>query len=141
MTAFKRHLIEMVLSMLIPMTLLAVTFQAMLPWLGVNLSPGISSPARIMMIVVAILVMTIPMIVLMRVRGHSWQHVWEMTGAMFAPLVIIMPIVRVVLPRANITLTPALMLPIGFVAMTGGMIVLMYLRKDVYSKHTHKHHG
>jgi len=137
MNAFQRHVTEMVLSMLIPMGILAICFFVVFPWLGINVRPGPDSPSGVIALVVALSGMTVPMMVLMRVRGHSWRHVWEMTAAMFVPLVVIMPVMLLFLPRAGIELTPVIMLPIAFVAMTGGMIVLMLFRRDAYSEHSH----
>lgn len=137
MNTFQRHVTEMVLSMLVPMGILAICFFLLFPRLGINVRPGVDSPGGLIALAVALLGMTVPMIALMRVRGHSWRHAWEMTGAMFIPLVVIMPVVRLFLPRAGIELPPVFMLPIAFVAMTGGMIVLMLLRRDLYSKHPH----
>ena len=137
MNAFQRHMTEMVLSMLIPMSILAIGFNLVLPWLGINVRPGVASPGGLIALAVALLGMTVPMIALMRVRGHSWRHVWEMTGAMFAPFVVIMPVVRIFFPRVGIEITPGFLLPLAFVAMTAGMIVLMLFRRDLYSKHPH----
>ena len=137
MNAFQRHVTEMVMSMLVPMGILAICFFLVFPWLGINVRPGVDSPGGLIALAVALLGMTVPMIVLMRVRGHSWRHVWEMTGAMFVPIVFIMPVVRILLPSIGITITPGFMLPVAFVAMTAGMIVLMLFRRDVYSKHPH----
>jgi len=114
-----------------------VCFFLVLPWIGINVRPGLDSPSGLIALVVALLGMTVPMMVFMRMRGHSWRHVWEMTGAMFVPLVLIMPVVRILLPRIGITIAPGFMIPLAFVAMTAGMIVLMLLRQDVYSKHHH----
>ena len=137
MNAFQRHVTEMVMSMLVPMGIRAICFFLVFPWLRINVRPGVDSPSGLIALVVALLGMTIPMMALMRMRGHSWRHVWEMTGAMFVPIVFIMPVVRILLPRIGITITSGFMLPLAFVAMTAGMIVLMLLRRDVYSKHPH----
>lgn len=137
MNAFQRHVTEMVMSMLVPMGILAICFFLVFPWLGINVRPGVDSPSGLIALVVALLGMTVPMMVLMRMRCHSWRHVWEMTGAMFVPIVFIMPVVRILLPGIGITITPGFMLPLAFVAMTAGMIVLMLLRRDIYSKHPH----
>lgn len=137
MNSFQSHMTEMVLSMLIPMGILAICFFVVFPWLGINVRPGLDSPSGVIALVVALSGMTVPMMVLMRVRGHSWHHVWEMNAAMFVPLVVIMPVIRILLPNAGIELPAFIMLPIAFVAMTGGMIVLMLVRRDTYSEHSH----
>ncbi len=140
MNTFQRHVTEMVLSMLIPMGVLAVSFNFALPSLGFDLHPGMSSPASLASLVIALLGMTVPMVILMRVRGHAWWQVWEMTAAMFVPLVMVIPVVRFLFSLAGLDMTPSFMLPIAFVAMTGGMLVPMLMRRDVYSGHGH-HHG
>jgi len=142
MNAFRRHMLEMVLSMVIPMTVLAALFFVVLPGVGLgDLRPGSGSAWSFLFLPVAVLGMTLPMVWFMRRRGHAWRDVREMTLAMFVPLVLLVPLVRVVLPRAGVELAPAVMLPLAFAAMTFPMILVMLWRRDRYDHAVHTGSG
>lgn len=140
MTPFARHAWEMVLSMAIPMAAFGLTVFALLPLVGVDARPGDGSALGVGLVVVALAGMTVPMAWLMRARGHSWRHVGEMTLAMFAPMIVFVPLVRMVLPAFGFTPAMGAMLPFALVAMTGGMLALMFFQRSRY-EHDPAGHG
>jgi hypothetical protein len=129
-TTFHRHLIEMTLSMAIPWSAFFVVVHFALPGAGFT-------PASFLLMPVAIVVMVVPMTALMLYRGHGLRDIIEMNAAMFAGMIVVMPMVRVVLPTLGVQLGLDLIFPIALVAMTAPMVVLMYLRREHYSHHVH----
>lgn len=143
--SFARHVLEMVLSMAIPMVVLAGTFWIALPAAGLEgFRPGAGTAAGVLAVAAAVALMTTPMIALMRRRGHPWREAGEMTLAMFAPLVLLAPLLRIALPRWGIAVGPSVMVPVALVAMTLPMVLLMLWRRDRYdhakgeARHTHR---
>jgi hypothetical protein len=127
---FHRHLIEMTLSMVIPWSVFFVVVHFALPSAGLT-------PAWFVLMPVALVVMVVPMTALMIYRGHGLRDIVEMNAAMFAGMIVVMPVVRVGLPAAGVQLGLDLIFPIALVAMTAPMVALMYLRREHYSHHVH----
>jgi len=125
-----RHLIEMTLSMVIPWSAFFVVVHYALPGAGFTLAWFLLMP-------VAIVVMVVPMTALMMYRGHGLRDIVEMNAAMFAGMIVVMPVVRIVLPAVGVQLDLNLIFLIALVAMTAPMVALMYLRREHYSHHVH----
>jgi hypothetical protein len=123
MSAFHRHLIEMTLSMVIPWSAFFLVVRIVLPAAGLT-------PAWFFLIPIAIGVMVIPMTALMLYRRHPGRDIVEMNAAMFAGMLVVMPVARMVLGLEWI-------FPIALVAMTAPMVALMYFRREHYTHHAH----
>jgi hypothetical protein len=128
MNAFHRHLIEMTLSMVIPWSAFFFVVHLALPSAGLT-------PAWFFLVPIAIAVMIVPMTAVMLYRRHSGRDIVEMNGAMFAGMLVVMPIARMVLPAIGVQLGLEVIFPTALVAMTAPMIVLMYVRREHYTHH------
>jgi hypothetical protein len=128
MSAYRRHLIEMTLSMVVPWSLFFVAVRYVLPGAGVTLAWFVVLP-------LALVVMVVPMTALMRYRGHAVRDIVEMNAAMFAGMVVAMPVLRLVLPSLGIAVGLEAIFPIALVAMTAPMLLVMYLRRARYAHH------
>jgi hypothetical protein len=120
---FFRHYLEMVLAM-------AVGMVAAHPVLML-LAPG-SSPAgalRSFTVEAAVMAtgMALAMAAWMRIRGHGWRMIVEMTLAMYAGFVLVAPAVW------SGTLDRSGGLVVGHILMLVLMLIAMALRRDHYS--------
>jgi hypothetical protein len=129
-STFRRHLIEMTLSMVVPWSAFFLVVHFGLPRAGV-------SPASFLLVPIALLVMVVPMSALMLFRGHGLRHILEMNASMFAGMIVVMPAVRIVLPAMGVQLGLELIFPVALVAMTAPMVLLMYVRREHYAHHVH----
>jgi hypothetical protein len=111
---FARHYVEMVIAMAVGMLVLGVAVEAFLASAGASLT-GHPEPASLEMA----FDMSAGMLVWMRVRGHGWAGSLEMCGAMFAPLLVLFPLLwlGVVAAGSMMTLEHVVMLPLMFVVM------------------------
>jgi hypothetical protein len=129
---FLRHYIEMVLVMLGgmvvlggPLLLLAAAFGA--------------GPSELQREVPALVLlgmgfsMTIPMLLWMRWRGHTWAASREMAGAMIAPTLVV---VGLLWSGVNDDIDALLM--IQHVAMFPSMLLVMLWRREEYSHGVHR---
>jgi hypothetical protein len=128
--SFKRHLIEMTLSMAIPWSAFFLVVHFLLPSAGLT-------PAWLFLMPIAIAVMVVPMTALMLYRGHSGRDILEMNASMFAGMLVVIPLARMVLPAMGVQLGLAEIFPIALVAMTAPMILLMYVRREHHAHHVH----
>jgi flagellar biosynthetic protein FliP len=121
--AFARHYAEMAIVMLVGMAVLAIPARwasgAMLPWLDAD-DPGL-------MIARMALIMTLPMVLWMRWRGHRSAPCLEMALAMIAPAVGV-----ILLQRAGLVEGLSLLMTLEHVAMFAAMFVAMVARPDEY---------
>ena len=130
MSAFHRHLIEMTLSMAIPWSAFFLVVRIVFFALGLT-------PAWFFLIPIAIAVMVIPMTALMLYRRHPGRDIVEMNAAMFAGMLVVMPVAHMVLPAMGVQLGLEWIFPIALVAMTAPMVALMYFRREHYTHHAH----
>jgi flagellar biosynthetic protein FliP len=136
---FWRHVLEMTVAMMLGMGILGVAFREVhLALFGAGFDDAWKRHTELAVFAMTFN-MTLPMVLLMRYRGHSWQRGAEMAAAMFGlafPLVVLFWLgvfsADVVLP-----LEMALMLP--------AMVAVMALRFDEYARHpragTHARHA
>ncbi len=75
--------------------------------------------------------MTLGMALWMRIRGHRWQPIAEMSAAMVAPFVVLVPLLWV-----DVLSEEGLML-LGHVFMLITMLAAMLARPDEYAHHHH----
>lgn len=127
---FRRHLIEMTLSMVIPWSAFFVVFRFALPAAGIETGWQILAP-------LGIAAMVLPMTAWMLYRGHPGRDVLEMNLSMFAGMFLVLPVVRFGLPALGVSLGLEAIFPVALVAMTGPMIALMYARRGRYAHDAH----
>lgn len=82
--SFIRHYLEMVAAMFAGMLVLGIPAEALLRALGTS-STGLEADAPALMFLEMGVIMTIPMVALMRRRGHAWRPCWEMAASMLVP--------------------------------------------------------
>ncbi|WP_433462557.1 hypothetical protein [Spirillospora sp. CA-128828] len=121
---FARHYVEMVIAMAIGMFVFGAAVGGVLALTGAE--PFMERHPELESLEMAF-DMSAGMLVWMRVRGHGLAGSLEMCGAMFAPLVVLFPLLwlDVVSAGSMMTLEHAVMLPL--------MFVVMLRRRDEYS--------
>ncbi|NGO07351.1 hypothetical protein G5C60_06725 [Streptomyces sp. HC44] len=113
---FARHYLEMLAAMVVGMLVLGAVTKGVLALAGVEFSasryPELASLEMAFD-------MSVGMAVWMRHRGHGWASTLEMCGAMFAPLLVLFPLLwlDVVTPDSMSTLEHLAMLPLMFLVM------------------------
>ncbi|MGP4099926.1 DJ-1/PfpI family protein [Nonomuraea sp. KM90] len=122
---FAWHFLEMVVAMLAGMLVLGAALNAVLGAAGWGYShadqPMIGSLEMV-------LTMSLGMAAWMRYRRHGWASTLEMVAAMFAPLVVLVPLLwaGAVSGGTTMTLLHVLMLP--------AMLIVMLRRREEYSR-------
>ncbi|MGW1887115.1 hypothetical protein [Streptomyces sp. NPDC001970] len=120
---FARHYLEMVVAMAVGMLVLGAVTRGVLALADVEFSatrhPELASLEMAFD-------MSVGMAIWMRHRGHGWPSTLEMCGAMFAPALVLFPLLRlgVVAPDSMITLEHLAMLPL--------MLLVMLRRRSEY---------
>ena len=120
---FVLHYVEMVAVMFIGMFALGKPADLLFSALGASTSS--QHPA--MMLFSMGVTMTVPMVAWMRFRGHAWRPTNEMAASMLIPT-----FAAIALAAAGVMRGGPLM-GIEHVAMLGGMLIAMLLRRDEYS--------
>ena len=125
---FVRHYLEMVVAMFAGMVVLGLPLEGVYRLLGTS-SDAIEDVSQALMLVQMCVLMTIPMVALMRYRGHSWRPCWEMAASMVLPTLLAIGLLwgAVVSYDTAMVLEHAVMLP----AMLGAML----LRPQEYACH------
>lgn len=118
---FLLHLGEMVVAMYAGMYLLGMPSGAILSAIGISDSDPVTSA------LVMTFNMTVPMVLWMRIRGHTWERAGEMGAAMVLPSVVIVALaIAGAIPRAGLSGT--VMYP-----MIPAMLVAMLYRRSEYA--------
>ena len=115
---FARHYLEMVAAMLVGMAVLG--FLHGLAW------PSLTARVDVGVLVMAT-DMAIGMSALMRVRGHSWRGIAEMSASMYAPFVVLL------VPYWTGAVSGAELMAWGHLLMFPAMALVMYLRPAEYT--------
>lgn len=110
-----RHYLEMVLAMAAGMVAYGMLFRRGLAWAGYVDEAAMA------------VFMTVPMVALMRYRGHGWRQAAEMTGAMVVPMAVVVVVAVEVLGITGRALGMS-----SHLAMLLGMLALMVVRRDDY---------
>jgi hypothetical protein len=133
---FLRHFFEMVVVMMLGMCMLGAAFGAFHEFV---FGSGFAAAWRDHVVLAAFAMafnMTVPMVLWMRYRGHSWERGGEMAAAMNVPVLPLLVLYgfEVIAARGVLGLQMMLMLP--------AMLVAMLYRKEEYSAPhaTHRHH-
>ena len=112
-----RHYLEMVAAMLVGMLVLGRLHD--LVW------PSLTARADVAVLVMAT-DMALGMGTWMRVRGHSWRGIAEMSASMYAPFAALL------VPYWTGSVGGDALMMWGHVAMFGSMALAMYLRRAEY---------
>jgi hypothetical protein len=135
---FLGHLFEMVVVMMLGMCVLGAAFGTLHALL---FGSGYAAAWRDHVVLAAFAMafnMTVPMVLWMNYRGHSWERGGEMAAAMNLPVLplLVLHWVAAIPARGVLGLQMMLMVP--------AMLVVMLYRKDEYSAphttHPHRRH-
>jgi hypothetical protein len=115
MKPFLRHYLEMIAAMLVGMVVLGAAVRGVVALAGLEFAAQCPELAALEMA----FDMSVGMVVWMRHRGHGWASALEMTGAMFAPLVALFPLLwlGVIAGDALVALEHLVMLPLMYLVM------------------------
>ena len=129
--AWSRHLFEMVVAMYVGM--LVYHMLVALPLTGLGLGSFVGGDLGYTWMTLS---MVVPMVVLMRLRGHTWRMANEMSLGMVAPIVVCFALVRLgipaLVPFLN-WLTPTSVYAVAHYGMLLGMIAVMVYRRGMYA--------
>ena len=112
-----RHSLEMVVVMLIGMVVLGLVQQ--LVWTSLNFYSAVG-------VLVIATDMAISMGAWMRVRGHSWRGIAEMSASMYGPFIVLL------VPYWTGAVSGAELMAWGHLLMFPAMALVMYLRPAEY---------
>ena len=127
---FLRHAVEMTIAMLVGMVVLGMAFRQLhVVLFGTGFDNAWHEHTELAVFAMAFN-MTLPMVALMRYRGHSWERGGEMAAAMFLPALPLLVLLWLGLISAH------WVLPLQMVLMLPSMLVAMVHRVDEYS-HPH----
>ncbi|MEV8441138.1 hypothetical protein AB0425_27480 [Actinosynnema sp. NPDC051121] len=114
---FARHALEMVVAMVVGMVALEPVWS--FAW------PGLSDNVTAHVLVMATN-MSLGMAVWMRIRRHGWPGILEMSAAMYAPFVVLLPF------HWAGALSGMALMTAGHVLMVPAMLVAMWRRRHEY---------
>jgi hypothetical protein len=130
---FLRHLLEMIVAMFIGMGIYAVIFGMLLAGSGYG---DVAKTLPELRFGLMGIFMAAPMVLLMRVRGHSWERGGEMAAAMLAPMIVVALCWRLGM-GAYLPIFADQAMPVSaHVGMYLGMVAVMLYRRKEY---THPH--
>jgi hypothetical protein len=131
LSRFIRHYVEMVVAMFLGMAVLGLSAGWAMSAAGTSWSELHTDAPALMLLGMAV-TMTVPMVGWMRYRGHGRRASTDMSAAMFLPTFAVIGLLWGELVEDIGTL-----LVIEHVAMLGGMLVAMLLRRAEYAGHGH----
>jgi hypothetical protein len=124
---FTRHYLEMIAAMVAGMVVLGIPAEGALQVLGSSTSQLESDAPAVAFLGMA-LIMTIPMVGLMRYRGHAWRPCWEMSASMFLPTFAVVGAMA-----SGVSDDFGVLMMLEHAAMLPAMLVAMALRYDEYA--------
>lgn len=124
---FVRHFLEMVVAMVLGMVVLGLATRSLLGLVGHASLLDITEVAAAVMTVN----MSVGMAVPMRLRGHGWIHIGEMSAAMAVPFLVLL------VPFWWGGLSGAAVMAFGHVLMLPCMLLVMLWRRDAYGHRRH----
>jgi hypothetical protein len=115
MKPFLRHYLEMVAAMVVGMVVLGAAVRGVLALVGLDFPAQYPELLALEMAVD----MSVGMIAWIRLRGHGWAATLEMAGVMFAPLVVLFPLLWLGLIAGDslMVLEHLAMLPLMYLVM------------------------
>ncbi len=125
---FIRHYVEMVVAMFAGMVVLGVPAEAALQLLGSSTDALHDSAPAVVLLGMATM-MTVPMVALMRWRGHGWRPSAEMSASMYLPTLLAIGLMEAGAIGFGTAMT------LEHVVMLPAMLVAMLLRPDEYAHH------
>ncbi len=137
---FSLHFLEMVVAMMVGMPFFFM-LRNQIPASSIYAAAFVRG--TILFDLAMVIVMTVPMVVWMIVRGHGWRHSAEMAFAMNAPMVAVIALHLLVGSDGYL---PWLR-QVGYNGMFLGMLIAMLYRRDHYtgkaghSVHDHSVHA
>ena len=124
---FLRHLVEMTIAMVLGMCVLGAAFREVhVIVFGSGFDEAWHRHTELTSLAMAFN-MTLPMVVWMHHRGHSWARGGEMAAAMFVPAVALILLLWLGVVSAH------LLLALQMVLMLPSMILVMVARIDEYA--------
>jgi hypothetical protein len=123
---FIRHYAEMVAAMFAGMIVLGIPGEAVLRAAGSS-SAQLQADAPAVALLGMAVIMTIPMVALMRYRGHSWRPCWEMSASMLLPT---FGVIGALWAGAGDFMA---LMAVEHAVMLPAMLVAMLLRYDEYA--------
>jgi hypothetical protein len=130
---FTRHYLEMLAAMVAGMVVLVIPAEGALQLVGSSTSQLEDDAPAVLLLGMA-LIMTIPMVGLMRYRGHAWRPCWEMSASMFLPTFAVVGALA-----TGIGGDFGSLMMLEHAAMLPAMLVAMLLRYDEYAGCGHEH--
>ena len=124
---FIRHYLEMIAAMIAGMVVLGIPGEAALQLIGSS-TAQLQEDAPAVALLAMATIMTIPMVALMRYRGHAWRPCWEMSASMFIPTFGVIAALG-----AGISDDFMALMTIEHAAMLPAMLVAMLLRYEEYA--------
>jgi hypothetical protein len=112
---FLRHYLEMVVAMLVGMAVLGAAVRGALALAGLQFPAQYPELSSLEMA----FDMSVGMVVWMRHRGHGWASTLEMAAAMFAPAIVLFPLLwlGVISGESLLVLEHMAMLPLMYLVM------------------------
>jgi hypothetical protein len=124
---FIRHYLEMIAAMIAGMVVIGIPAEGALHLIGSS-SSNLQDDAPAVALLGMATMMTIPMVALMRHRGHAWRPCWEMSASMFIPTFGVVAALATGMGDHFMDL-----MMIEHAAMLPAMLVAMLLRYDEYA--------
>lgn len=129
---FLRHLAEMIIAMLLGMCILGMAFRGIHTALfGGGFDAAWRQHTELAVFAMTFN-MTLPMVLWMHHRGHTWERCGEMAGAMFLLALVVL------VPSWAGAISSGVVLPLEMV-MLPAMIGVMAVRYDEYATHAPAH--
>ena len=124
---FARHVLEMTIAMMLGMCVLGVTFRVLhVAVFGTGFDAAWHEHTELAVFAMTFN-MTLPMVALMRYRGHGWDHCGEMAAAMFVLAFALL------VPFWLGALSADAVLPFEMALMLPAMIAVMAFRFEEYA--------
>ena len=124
---FIRHYLEMIAAMIAGMVVIGIPAEGALRLIGSS-SADLQDHAPAIALLGMATMMTIPMVALMRYRGHAWRPCWEMSASMFIPTFGVIAALATGISDDFMGL-----MTIEHAAMLPAMLIAMLLRYDDYA--------
>jgi hypothetical protein len=124
---FIRHYLEMIAAMIAGMVVIGIPAEGALHLIGSS-SSDLQADAPAIALLGMATMMTIPMVALMRYRGHSWRPCWEMSASMFIPTFGVIAMLATGISDDFMGL-----MMIEHAAMLPAMLLAMLVRYDEYA--------
>jgi hypothetical protein len=129
---FIRHYLEMIVAMIAGMVIIGIPAEGALHLIGSS-SASLQEDAPALALAGMATMMTIPMVALMRYRGHAWRPCWEMSASMFIPT---FGVIAALATGVSDDFMGLMMLE--HAAMLPAMLVAMLLRYEEYAGCGHR---